>query len=272
MFQHPPLKYLCNVNVLTTGFDAPNVDCVVLLRPTLSAGLYYQMVGRGFRLHPGKANCLVLDYGGNVLRHGPVDQLQVIEKRGDGTGEAPAKECPSCRALIAPAYSNCPQCGHAFPPPERKKHESQATKAGVLSGQVTDCEYEVRDIAYSVHTKKDADESAPKTLRVDYRLGLDYWVSEWICIEHTGWARAKPSNGGKPARLIRSRILHKKRLIWPTSERWLTPSSSPCGPWQVRSSSGFTAANSDRSRNPACCTPRLTWTMCRSDRNAANLA
>jgi DNA repair protein RadD len=186
-----PLKYLCNVNVLTTGFDAPNVDCVVLLRPTLSPGLYYQMVGRGFRLHPGKANCLVLDYGGNVLRHGPVDRLNVIEKRGDGTGEAPAKECPSCRALIAPAYSICPQCGHEFPPPERKKHESRATNAGVLSGQVTDCEYEVRDVTYSVHTKKDADESAPKTLRVDYRLGLDYWVSEWICFEHTGWARRK---------------------------------------------------------------------------------
>ncbi len=191
LFQHTPLKYLCNVNVLTTGFDAPNVDCVVLLRPTLSPGLYYQMVGRGFRLHPGKPNCLVLDYGGNVLRHGPVDQLQVIEKRGDGTGEAPAKECPTCRALIAPAYSNCPQCGHEFPPPERKKHESQASKAGVLSGEVTDCEYEVRDITFSVHTKKDADESTPKTLRVDYRLGLDYWVSEWICFEHTGWARRK---------------------------------------------------------------------------------
>ena len=191
LFQHTPLKYLCNVNVLTTGFDAPNVDCVVLLRPTLSPGLYYQMVGRGFRLHPGKPNCLVLDYGGNVLRHGPVDQLLVIEKRGDGTGEAPAKECPTCRALIAPAYSNCPQCGHEFPPPERKKHESQASKAGVLSGEVTDCEYEVRDITFSVHTKKDADESTPKTLRVDYRLGLDYWVSEWICFEHTGWARRK---------------------------------------------------------------------------------
>lgn len=191
LFQPPPLKYLCNVNVLTTGFDAPNVDCVVLLRPTLSPGLYYQMVGRGFRLHPGKANCLVLDYGGNVLRHGPVDQLQAIERRGDEIGAAPAKECPGCRALIAPAYSNCPQCGHEFPPPERKKHESQASHAGVLSGQVTDTEFEVRDIAYSVHTKKDADESVPKTLRVDYRLGLDYWVSEWICFEHTGWARRK---------------------------------------------------------------------------------
>ncbi len=54
-----------------------------------------------------------------------------------------------------------------------------------------DQEWEVRDLIYSVHTKKDADEAAPKTLRVDYRLGLDYWVSEWICIEHTGWARRK---------------------------------------------------------------------------------
>ena len=191
LFQQPPLKYLCNVNVLTTGFDAPNVDCLVLLRPTLSPGLYYQMVGRGFRLHPGKANCLVLDYGGNVLRHGPVDQLQVVEKRGDGDGPAPAKECPACRALIAPAYTICPQCGHEFPPPERKKHESQATNAGVLSGQVSDVEFDVRDIRYSVHTKKDADDDAPKTLRVDYRLGLDYWVSEWICFEHTGWPRRK---------------------------------------------------------------------------------
>ncbi|MBT6156631.1 MAG: DEAD/DEAH box helicase [Planctomycetaceae bacterium] len=61
LFNHQPLKYLCNVNVLTTGFDAPNIDCVVMLRPTLSPGLYYQMVGRGFRLSPGKQDCLVLD-------------------------------------------------------------------------------------------------------------------------------------------------------------------------------------------------------------------
>ena len=66
------MKYLVNVNVLTTGFDAPNIDCVALLRPTNSPGLYYQMVGRGFRLCEGKTDCLVLDFGGNVLRHGPV--------------------------------------------------------------------------------------------------------------------------------------------------------------------------------------------------------
>jgi len=68
-FRDGRLKYLVNVNILTTGFDAPGIDCVALLRPTLSPGLYYQQVGRGFRLHPAKQNCLVLDFGGNVLRH-----------------------------------------------------------------------------------------------------------------------------------------------------------------------------------------------------------
>lgn len=191
LFEREPLKYLCNCQVLTTGFDAPNIDCIVLLRPTMSPGLFCQMVGRGFRLSPGKQNCLVLDYAGNVLRHGPVDQLQVAEKLNSGEGEAPAKECPECRALISAAYAVCPQCGFEFPKPETPKHDAQASKAGILSGEVTDTEFEVRDVIYSVHTKKDADESTPKTLRVDYRLGLDYWVSEWLCFEHTGWPRRK---------------------------------------------------------------------------------
>ena len=75
------LKYLCNVNVLTTGFDAPRIDCVALVRPTMSPGLYYQMVGRGFRKHPDEKDCLVLDFGGNVLRHGPVDQLKKTSQK-----------------------------------------------------------------------------------------------------------------------------------------------------------------------------------------------
>ena len=190
-FKAGEFKFLCNVNVLTTGFDAPNVDCVALLRPTLSPGLYYQMVGRGFRLHPGKQNCLVLDFGGNVLRHGPVDAIE-IEKRDDrGDGTAPAKQCPECRSVIAAGYATCPDCGYEFPPPDRKRHDEKATEAGILSDQVTNIEYEVRDITWSVHEKRDAPEDAPRTMRVDYRLGLDQWQSEFICFEHTGYARQK---------------------------------------------------------------------------------
>jgi len=149
------------------------------------------MCGRGFRLHPGKQNCLVLDFGGNVLRHGPVDQIRVVERNGNGNGEAPAKECPECHSVIAAGYAVCPDCGYEFPPPDRQKHDAKASDAGILSDQVTDTEYEVRDVTYRVHTKRDAPEDAPKTLRVDYRLGLDRWQSEFICFEHTGYARQK---------------------------------------------------------------------------------
>ncbi|GAB4232420.1 MAG: hypothetical protein OHK0028_07870 [Deltaproteobacteria bacterium] len=190
-FKRGELKYLVNVNVLTTGFDAPNVDCVAMLRPTLSPGLYYQMVGRGFRLNPGKENCLVLDFGGNVMRHGPVDAIRVREINGNGNGEAPAKECPECRSLIAAGYSVCPDCGYEFPDKNRRKHAVTASTEGILSGQVTTTEYPVQEVRYSVHHKRGAPANAPRTMRVEYRIGFNNYQSEWICFEHTGFARRK---------------------------------------------------------------------------------
>ncbi|MBU1436817.1 MAG: DEAD/DEAH box helicase, partial [Gammaproteobacteria bacterium] len=65
-FKAQKLKYLVNVAVLTTGFDAPHVDLIAILRPTESVSLYQQIVGRGLRLAPGKTDCLVLDYAGNM--------------------------------------------------------------------------------------------------------------------------------------------------------------------------------------------------------------
>jgi DNA repair protein RadD len=189
-FRAGALKFLCNVNVLTTGFDAPNTDCVALVRPTLSPGLYYQMVGRGFRLHPGKSDCLVLDFGGNVLRHGPVDLLRVVET-ANGGGEAPAKECPQCHALIATAYSQCPECGHEFPPRQARKHDAVASHEGILSGQVTRAEYDVQEVSYRVHHKKKASADTPPTMRVEYRIAFNEFVSEWICFGHDGFARHK---------------------------------------------------------------------------------
>ncbi|MBE0568399.1 MAG: DEAD/DEAH box helicase family protein [Deltaproteobacteria bacterium] len=188
-FKRGELQYLVNVNVLTTGFDAPNIDCVAMVRPTLSPGLYYQMVGRGFRLNPGKENCLVLDFGGNVMRHGPVDAVRVRKVCRDGDGDAPAKECPECQSLIAAGYSVCPDCGYEFPDKNQRKHEVTASTEGILSGQVTTEELPVYEVRYFVHRKKGAPEDAPKTMRVDYRVGYYQCQSEWICFEHKGWAR-----------------------------------------------------------------------------------
>jgi DNA repair protein RadD len=190
-FRSGQLKYLCNVNVLTTGFDAPHIDCIALLRPTMSAGLYYQMVGRGFRLHPGKDNCLVLDYGGNVLRHGPVDRLRP-KARAAGDGEAPAKKCPECRLLVPAGTAECPECGYVFPEPKRATHAPEASAAPILSTQVTTTtRYAVRQVYYHVHHKRGAPEDAPRTMRVDYVCDDYARRSEWVCFEHQGYPRRK---------------------------------------------------------------------------------
>lgn len=191
-FKAGGIKYLVNMGVLTTGFDAPTIDTVALLRPTLSPGLFYQMVGRGFRLSPEKTNCLVLDFGGNVLRHGPVDELRIDRRHNaKGTGQAPAKQCPECRALVSTGYSVCPVCGFIFPPPTKVKHDGKASLDGILSGQTTTEAFPVQHVYYRIHTKMGAEETDPKTMRVEYVLGLNHFVSEWICFEHTGWARQK---------------------------------------------------------------------------------
>lgn len=188
-FRSGAVKYLCNVDVLTLGFDAPGIDCIVMLRPTASPGLYYQMVGRGFRIAEGKENCIVLDYGGNVIRHGPVDTLKPGRKPGlDAV--APAKECPECAALVATGYAACPICGYEWPVRE-PGHGSRADGADILSGHVSRERFDVGDICYAIHSKRGALENAPKTMRVDYSISIMTWASEWICFEHKGYARRK---------------------------------------------------------------------------------
>ncbi len=190
-FRAGELKYLVNVDVLTTGFDAPNIDCVVLLRPTMSPGLYYQMVGRGFRLCEGKEDCLVLDFGGNVLRHGPVDAVEAPRPRSRREREAapPAKECPDCRTLVHAGCQRCPECGYEFPANEGVRHDATASTAGILSGDVSIVPHPVQSVAYAVHTKRRAPADAPKTMRVTYQINLLKEQREWICFEHGGRAR-----------------------------------------------------------------------------------
>jgi DNA repair protein RadD len=104
-FRAGTLRALTNVNVLTTGFNVPAVDLIAMLRPTLSTGLYVQMVGRGTRKADGKYDCLVLDFAGNVWRHGPVDQADSTRSNGGDTGvkadTVAAKRCPDCGELNA---------------------------------------------------------------------------------------------------------------------------------------------------------------------------
>lgn len=92
-FKQREIKYLVNVSVLTTGFDAPHVDLISILRPTESVSLYQQIVGRGLRLSEGKDECLVLDYAGNTY---DLYQPEVGDPKPDSTSEIITIPCPAC--------------------------------------------------------------------------------------------------------------------------------------------------------------------------------
>jgi len=218
------LRWLVNVDVLTTGFDAPCIDAICLLRATMSPGLYAQICGRGFRMFPGKDNCRVLDFGGNILRHGPLDAIDYGRTRDASTpGEAPTKVCPNCESELLIATSECPGCGFLFPI-NRKPVDTTASDAPILSEPET---WDVEDVVYSVHHKK-KDPTAPPTLRVDYIVSLNgrprpMPVMEFICLDHEGYAHSKArkwwaarSNAPVPASVAEADYLAKcGALAWP---------------------------------------------------------
>ena len=183
-FKRHEVRALASMGVLTTGFNAPGVDLIAMLRPTKSAGLYVQMAGRGTRLAPGKENCLVLDFAGNVSRHGPIDLVRPRKPGEAGDGATPTKLCPECESIIPLAASECPDCGFVFPQPPVKIAPTASTLA-ILSGR-QDRWVEVTSVTYRRHEK----EGSPPSLRVDYHCGLAIH-REWVCFEHQGYARLK---------------------------------------------------------------------------------
>lgn len=190
-FRRGELRVLSNANVLTTGFDVPDTDMLIMLRPTQSPGLYVQMIGRGSRIAPDKESCLVLDFAGNAMRHGPVDQIEAWTPRpSERGGEAPAKSCPECETICATAVRTCPTCGYVFPFDANPKHEAHASDAPILSTDLAPRleRHEVTAVEYSYWPGRDG---KPPTLRVDYRGPLMRIASEWVCFEHIGYARNK---------------------------------------------------------------------------------
>jgi len=186
-FKRGEIRALASMGVLTTGFNAPAVDLIALLRPTKSAGLYVQMVGRGTRLAPGKENCLVLDFAGNVRRHGPIDLVRPKRPGEGGGGDAPTKLCPECESIIALSATECPDCGYEFPAREVKIAPTAAALP-ILSPKTPQW-LQVSGVSYSRHRKP----GGRPSLKVIYHCGLTSY-SEWVCIEHQGYARQKAAD------------------------------------------------------------------------------
>lgn len=179
------IKYIVNNKVFTTGFNAPNIDLIADLAPTGSPGLHVQKLGRGFRLHPSKENCLLLDFGKNTVRHGPIDQIRGKRPGSGGEGDAPVKVCSKCHCVCFAGCRECPDCGFEFPLGELEITKS-ASVAPVISTQIQPEWHSVININYDRHEKPNKTPS----MRVSY-FTLNGIFREWICFEHTGFAREK---------------------------------------------------------------------------------
>lgn len=185
-YKNGKIKCLISIATLTAGFNAPITDMVVILRATMSTSLFVQMCGRGLRLADNKTDCLILDFGGNIERHGTLDNIIVPKtKGGSGDGKAPAKECPSCHSLLHAASSFCPDCGHEFPPPEIK-HSHKAYDGSIMTEIYEPIYANVDNVTYSRHLKI----GAPDSVKITYQCGLSIFY-EWVCLDHEGYAKSK---------------------------------------------------------------------------------
>ena len=193
---------LVNMNVATTGFDAPNIDLVVSLRPTGSAGLWLQMVGRGSRLIDPRIGNLptaeerseaiansskpffhVLDFAGNTKRHGPIDMIKAQDNRTEGTGDAPIKVCEKCWEICYAGVRVCPSCGEAFPENELDITQT-ATKEALLSSQKEPDWRAVQSIEYEDYTSR----ANKRSMKVTYYCGIGESFSEYIS---PNWSRSR---------------------------------------------------------------------------------
>lgn len=113
---------VCNVNILTFGFDCPEVEVIIINRLTLSIALYHQMCGRGARKSTliQKDEFIIADMFSNFEAHGTwnsdVNWELLFEKSKniDGDSIAPQKSCPECDRLLPISTIICPECGHEF--------------------------------------------------------------------------------------------------------------------------------------------------------------
>lgn len=216
-------RMIVNDGILTTGFDAPWTDCIVLLKPTASPGLHVQILGRGIRpvfagahdmetvegrqeaiRESGRSNCLVLDFAGNTMRLGPINDPVIPKKKGKGTGEVPVKICPCCGCYNHAAARFC-EGVHIGEYCQAKKHDQHKHEKQnpcyhefqfitKIEDTASTDELIARDnpilhwfkvdrVEYVAYEKT----GSPPMMRVHYHCGIRRFT-EYICIEHQNYA------------------------------------------------------------------------------------
>lgn len=195
-YKEGKIKALTNANVLTTGFDYPDIDLIAMLRPTMSPSLYVQMAGRGLRPKSHTDHCLVLDFAGVVETHGAITAVKPPKKGGSGEGTAPVRMCDVCFEIVHISTPLCPCCGTAFPAP---KEEPLTLRNDDIMG-IEGHDMSVSSWNWSKHISKTSEK---EMLKVTYYGGLsDVPVTEYLCVTHDGYA-------GQKARMLLADIARK---------------------------------------------------------------
>lgn len=220
-FRRGELRCLVTVLALATGFDVPDVDCILWLRPTISPVLYVQGAGRGLRPAPGKTDCLWLDFSDTTERLGPIDTIRgrkKTKKRADQV--APFAICDNCGAQVRPASALiCPECGAELRQEEEQRARA-ASNAAIMDHQRTAkiVRHDITDVTYATHQK----DGSPDSLRVEYWSGIRLVAREWVCLEHSGFARAKADawwrfRQGAACRTVREALMQTDELRTPAA-------------------------------------------------------
>ena len=183
-FKAGKYKAIVNYGVLTTGFDYPEIDCIIMMRPTLSPVLWVQMLGRGTRPSANKENCLVLDYAGNTERLGAINDPKIPHKsktknKKQKQGEATLKTCPMCNATNIAQNMYCWKCNYFF-----KGEKLSSVSSDLALIEKTFLHFvKVTKINITEYQKQ----NKPKCLKVDYYCGV-YKMTEFLCPLHGGYA------------------------------------------------------------------------------------
>ena len=181
-FKSGKYRVCANVNVLSTGFNFPDIDCLVMLRPTQSVSLYIQACGRGIRYSPNKENCLVLDFAGNVARlcciNDPAKKKKKKQKVSGELGNAPVKVCPKCHTYVPASANVCPCCNYEFP--KVTQLTAHASLKEIIKRKTAEAEkvFEVSKVSYAkINTKNGVQ------LLATYFSGVQKVGQDWINLE-----------------------------------------------------------------------------------------
>lgn len=201
-FKNGKLRACVNVNIMTTGTNIPAIDMIVLCRATQSTSLYVQMVGRGTRIASGKKDCLVLDFGQNTIRHGPIDTASQA-RSGGGNKEPLGRQCPECDTVSPIGEKNCIACGFEFPKPKRSVGKNLKESAG--EGGITSIE-PVQLYVDSVEFVAEVASSGNDCIIAHFKQNHEKWSvhREWFMLWHSNewvhsmaWRKLNAITGGQ---------------------------------------------------------------------------